>query len=127
MEDISIDSTISTNHDRSESQNGDTEHNPDPNSISPPPEDAAIQSTDGQSPGNDAGEPSKLDQFIQSSDTDVNTTNVDPEPPKEPAITALDKEEVKPSVTMIELLGELKNLDVNIEDSPTAVVCYSLS
>ncbi|KAL7610382.1 protein HLB1 [Lactuca sativa] len=149
---------MSTNHDRSESQNGDSEHNPDPKS--PPHEDPAIQSTDGPSPGNDVDHPSKLDQIITSNDTDIDSTNVDPEPelepeppkeptptvlpkdqiipsndtdmdstnvdpepepPKEPTLTVLPKDEAKPSVAMRELLGELKNVDVN-EDSPSAAV-----
>ncbi|KAI3710614.1 hypothetical protein L2E82_40401 [Cichorium intybus] len=113
---------MSTNHDRSESQNGDTEHNPD--SRSPPPEEAAIQSTDGPSPGHDVGDPPKLDHIIASNDSAMDSTIVDPGLQKEPAISALPIEDAKPSITMRELLGELKNVD---EDSPTAVATPSRS
>ena len=98
---------MSTNDDPSESRN--------PDSSSFPRQYDAIQSTD-HSP--------KFNQSIVSNDNHIDSTNVDPariqEAPKEPTVAAPRKDLGKPTVTMRELLSELKN-----GESPAALVASS--
>ncbi|KAI3727800.1 hypothetical protein L6452_16420 [Arctium lappa] len=104
---------MSTNDDPSELRNSDSKFCPR--------QDDAIQSMDGSSPHDNVDHSSKLNQSVISNDNHMDSINVDPsrkqEPPKEPTITSLQKDQGRPTVTMRELLSELKN-----GESPPALV-----